>query len=219
MDIEALDPDSEALNTRWGFDVAAAMEKYTFENPRHPGSDEERLFECWRCACLQPSWHFKGMYDHRCTCNDRELTSVYAVLGRIVVGGSMGACVECEQELSDRPARPPRPRRSTMNAMVRSFSERRWNQDGPYSGRWMLEAQVKVNGHPTGSVTFRQVGFLKPLYMTKQAAADAYNAGNPHLRAIRKESQWRSDWDPETGLRFIVRKRENVERTIAPPWE
>jgi len=212
-------PDPEALSAKLGFDVPAALEKYTFENPTYPGITEERLFECWRCSRLCSSWKFTGLYGQRGPYAPAESTSVYAVLERMVLGNNMSACERCTREMVERPTRRPRLRQSIEGATARSFSERRWNRDGPYRGRWMFEVQVKVNGHPIGSTTFRHVGYSKQLYTTKQAAADAYKAANPHMRTIRKESKWCSDWDPETGLRFAIRKVENVERTIEVPWD
>ena len=52
-------------------------------------------------------------------------------------------------------------------------------------------------------------GFVDKIFDTKQDAAKYYNMYNPHMRPLNSNKTWRSDWDPETRLMFVVRKYFN----------
>jgi len=84
----------------WGFDVAAAMNKYTIPNP---DDDEERLFECWRCAKFCISGDFPGSFGEYDDGYD-GVNRVASVLGRMVIGGEMSACQWCVADATVRPA-------------------------------------------------------------------------------------------------------------------
>ena len=47
-------------------------------------------------------------------------------------------------------------------------------------------------------------------------AASYYDRHNPHMRGLNAHNTWRSDWDPTTSLKYIVRKDHGLNQTIPP---
>lgn len=75
---------------------------------------------------------------------------------------------------------------------------------------WTLEIQ-KFDAtiiSPTLGATgkFVHIGNVKKQFLTKKAAAEHYNAHNLHMRALNAHGTWKSDWDPNTQLRYIVER-------------
>jgi len=202
------------VNDYWGFDVAVAMQAYTVPSDRFPECDGERLFECWRCAALCPSWDFPGSYNKY---NDQYdgVNRIASVLGRMVIGGNMTACQNCVTDVTVRPVTTPRKRKHETDEEAQPLKRAPHPKES--AGAWMFEVQVMVIGEWRGC-TFRHVGYIVKTFGTKKAAADEYHAANPHMRPIHKGSDWTSDWDPVTRRRFIIRKVYNVERALACPW-
>jgi hypothetical protein len=73
---------------------------------------------------------------------------------------------------------------------------------------YMLEVQKyiedahakKLNGR------FKHVGYIKKLFRSKREACEYYDMHNPHMRSLNAHRTYKSDWDPETKLRYLVRK-------------
>ena len=55
------------------------------------------------------------------------------------------------------------------------------------------------------------VGYMDKVFPTKEEAAEYYDEHNPHMRALNAHGEWRSDWDPETHLMYVV-----IELNIPP---
>ena len=51
---------------------------------------------------------------------------------------------------------------------------------------------------------FRHVGYLNKIFLTKEDACDYYDYNNKHMKKICRES-YKSDWDPVTQLRYVIR--------------
>jgi hypothetical protein len=66
---------------------------------------------------------------------------------------------------------------------------------------YILEAQLY-----TPMRGFEHVGYFNKIFRTKRAAAEYYNAANPHMRHLNAHNTWASDWDPNTQIRYVVRK-------------
>ena len=49
------------------------------------------------------------------------------------------------------------------------------------------------------------IGYLTELFSTRKQAAEFYKKHNPHMRDMRAETEWYSDWDPVTRYMFVVR--------------
>lgn len=62
----------------------------------------------------------------------------------------------------------------------------------------------------------RHVGYIQGHFRSKKDAADYYDRHNPHMRKLNAFNDWRSDWDPKTHLRYIVRKAYNLRQTVPP---
>ena len=209
------DADTDvAVNDFYGFDVKAAAEEWTFPHPtRWPDAHEERLFECWRCSAVRPASSFSRKDD----LIDNPMNDV---LGSIVLDCTSTACDMCVRDLTERP--PMRPRKRKADVLKGLTTNSSFDHGGCWnnttSGKWMFEVQVMVTGHPIKCSTFHHVGYMNRGWPSKQAAADAYKKEFPHMRVIRKEFNWTSDWDPITRLRFVIRELTNVERLIKCTW-
>jgi len=69
------------------------------------------------------------------------------------------------------------------------------------------------NGWLAQNGKMKHIGYMKGNFKTKQDAVTYYNRHNPHMRPLRKYS-YRSDWDPETKLLYIVRDDYLTNATI-----
>jgi hypothetical protein len=61
---------------------------------------------------------------------------------------------------------------------------------------------------------------MNKIFKTKQEASDYYDNFNPHMRPLHAphDKTWRSDWDPNSYLMYIVRERF-YEYLKIPPFE
>lgn len=50
------------------------------------------------------------------------------------------------------------------------------------------------------------VGYMDAIFKTKKDACSYYDRHNPHMRSLNAHRTWRSDWDPETRLLYVVRE-------------
>jgi len=60
------------------------------------------------------------------------------------------------------------------------------------------------------------VGYMDKFFSTKKKAAEYYDEHNPHMRGLNAHGEWRSDWDPETHLMYVVREHYYEHRNIPP---
>lgn len=73
--------------------------------------------------------------------------------------------------------------------------------------------EVQKHACPNG---FRHVGCMDVIFASKSKAAAYYNHWNPDMRKLNTFGDWRSDWDPHTELRYVVREILDEEQTVAP---
>jgi hypothetical protein len=52
----------------------------------------------------------------------------------------------------------------------------------------------------------KHIGYIDEIFSTKKEASEYYNRFNPHMRSLNAYNTWRSDWDPDTKLMYIVRR-------------
>ena len=75
---------------------------------------------------------------------------------------------------------------------------------------YVLEVQkFVIDGHklhPEWNGKSEHVGYMNKIFKTKKEACNYYDKFNPHLRSLNAHNTWRSDWDPETKLMYIVRE-------------
>ena len=62
------------------------------------------------------------------------------------------------------------------------------------------ERAYELNGR------FEHVGYMQRLFGTKGKACKYYDVHNPHMRSMNAHGTNRSDWDPETKLRYVARQ-------------
>ena len=60
------------------------------------------------------------------------------------------------------------------------------------------------------------VGYMRAHFRTKKDAANYYDRHNPHMRNLNAHNTWRSDWDPNDHLLYIVREDFHINATIPP---
>ena len=76
---------------------------------------------------------------------------------------------------------------------------------------YILEVQkVNMDGYteyPDWKGKSEHIGYMNKVFRTKQGAGTYYDKFNPHMRSLNEANNWCSDWDPNTGLMYIVRER------------
>ena len=100
------------------------------------------------------------------------------------------ACLDCVDELCEKPTAGP----GIIN-------------EGGSSTQWRLEAQKMTIGHPIKCATFKHVDYFRNVFDTMQEAANYYNRHNQHMRPMGPATDWISDWDPTTKMRYVVRRQ------------
>ena len=55
---------------------------------------------------------------------------------------------------------------------------------------------------------------MKAKFKSKNDAASYYDRNNTHMRPLNSNNDYRSDWDPETKLAYIVRDDKYIIDTI-----
>ena len=82
---------------------------------------------------------------------------------------------------------------------------------------YVLEAQEFVQ-EPLNEKGFYHRGYMNKIFKTKQEACDFYDIHNPNMRSLNAHNTWCSDWDPNTYLRYVVRKF-NCEHMSIDSWD
>jgi hypothetical protein len=76
---------------------------------------------------------------------------------------------------------------------------------------YILEVQeFNPEGHnvyPECHGKSEHIGYMNKIFKTKQEASNYYDKFNPHMRPLNAHNTWRSDWDPNSYLMYIVRER------------
>ena len=60
----------------------------------------------------------------------------------------------------------------------------------------------------------KHIGYMKGHFKTKKDAVSYYDRHNPHMRSLNAHNTYKSDWDPNTKLLYIVRKDYLINATI-----
>jgi len=63
---------------------------------------------------------------------------------------------------------------------------------------------------------YEHIGYMKAKFKSKNNACSYYDRHNPHMRRLNAHNTYESDWDPDTKLKYIVRKDYMLEDTIEP---
>jgi hypothetical protein len=58
------------------------------------------------------------------------------------------------------------------------------------------------------------IGFMNKVFNSKEEAGLYYDTFNPHMRQFTHNKTWRSDWDTNSKLMFIVRKKFTQKLTL-----
>ena len=86
--------------------------------------------------------------------------------------------------------------------------------------RYVLEVCEFITEKDGGDGWFAQggelkhIGYMKGKFKTKKDAVTYYDRHNPHMRSLNSHKNYRSDWDPNTKLLYIVRDDYLINATI-----
>lgn len=80
---------------------------------------------------------------------------------------------------------------------------------------YVLEVQ-KFIPEPLEDKGFIHVGYMDKVFTSKLEAIEYYNTYNQKMRDINQFANLCSDWDPNTHLRYIVRRYYGEKHTITP---
>lgn len=69
------------------------------------------------------------------------------------------------------------------------------------------------NGWLALETKIKHIGYMKGKFKTKKDAVSYYDKHNPHMRSLNVDN-YRSDWDPDTKLLYIVRDDYLINMTI-----
>jgi len=67
---------------------------------------------------------------------------------------------------------------------------------------------------PNNNYKRKHIGYMNKKFKTKKDAVTYYDTNNPHMRSLNAHNDYRSDWDPETKLLYIVRDDHLITATI-----
>ena len=71
------------------------------------------------------------------------------------------------------------------------------------------------NGWLKLGTKFKHIGYMKAKFKTKKDAVSYYDRHNPHMRSLKGgNNKYKSDWDPNTKLLYIVREDFAISDTI-----
>ena len=60
----------------------------------------------------------------------------------------------------------------------------------------------------------RHIGYMKGKFKTMNDAVSYYDRHNPHMRSLNTDKKYKSAWDPNTKLLYIVRDDYFINSTI-----
>jgi hypothetical protein len=72
------------------------------------------------------------------------------------------------------------------------------------------------NTHPEWNGKSEHMGYVNKTFKTKKEASDYYDKFNPHMRSLNAHKNWRSDWDPNNCLMYIVRESLYEYKKLSP---
>lgn len=61
---------------------------------------------------------------------------------------------------------------------------------------------------------YQHLGYMEKVFKTKKDAIKYYDDNNPHMRSLNAHGTFKSDWDPETYILYIVREHYGISCTI-----
>lgn len=70
------------------------------------------------------------------------------------------------------------------------------------------------NGRLAQGGEIKHIGYMKGKFKTKKDAVSYYDRHNKHMRSLNAHNTYRSDWDPNTKLLYIVRVDHLINATI-----
>lgn len=88
-----------------------------------------------------------------------------------------------------------------------------------YNRGYTLEAQIYTeNKWKTNPAIqkFNHLGYMQALFRSRRQACAYYDFWNPHMRPLNEHGTYCSARDPETNIRYVVRKFYRETQTIPP---
>ena len=90
----------------------------------------------------------------------------------------------------------------------------------PFKTFYVLEV-VKFDDDETkyeneGYTKFIHIGYMNKRFKSKEEACEYYDSHNSHMRKLNEHKTYKSDWDPNTKLAYIVREDKLISLTVEP---
>lgn len=63
---------------------------------------------------------------------------------------------------------------------------------------------------------FRHIGYMNKVFRSQEDACRYHDLHRPNCRGINAHGNYVSDWDPQTNLRYVVRRYHYEVLTIPP---
>lgn len=76
---------------------------------------------------------------------------------------------------------------------------------------YVLEVQKLLD-----SGKYLHLGYMDKIFIDKYEASMYYDNHNKHMRKLHAFYTYRSDWDPDTKLRYLIRDYSGEQLTISP---
>ena len=70
------------------------------------------------------------------------------------------------------------------------------------------------NGWLAQGGKIKHIGYMKGKFKTKEDAVSYYDKHNTHMRSLNAHNTYKSDWDPNTKLLYIVRDDYLINASI-----
>jgi hypothetical protein len=83
---------------------------------------------------------------------------------------------------------------------------------------YVLEVQKYISDEEVDHMNgkFTHVGYMDKIFHSKRKACEYYDMHNNHMRSLNAHGTWRSDWDPHTRFRYVVREYGGECRNFSP---
>jgi len=81
---------------------------------------------------------------------------------------------------------------------------------------FILEVQQFTETKPGVNNGFKHIGYMDILFINKKEACLYYDKYHKQMRSLNAHKTWRSDWNSETKLRYIVREYNYEIMKIKP---
>ena len=122
--------------------------------------------------------------------------------------------VEVEEMSTGVPTHPVPPAAKKRAADKRAPGGEWYLEPRPGENGWVLEVGIFQPRLPNKGRF--HLGYMKKFFRTRKDACEYYDRCNPHMRPLNAHGTYRSDWDPQTHLFYVVRANHCFNARMEP---